>query len=195
MEAIGRNAKETLVQNYERLGLSARLSRRTGGIEKQQHDLTEDGTIPTTRDSLTFTSDKSHKIFKERAVEELRVERDPKTGAILRVLEAKPRPNPLNDSLNAIDDADENNDHEGQPMAETEVVKELEELAAQGEKPAVRKQSDREQEWIEKLVAKHGDDHQAMFWDRKLNPMQQSVGDIKRRIKKWKSSRQPTEVT
>ena len=48
-------------------------------------------------------------------------------------------------------------------------------------------QSQREREWIERLVGKWGDDWGGMFRDRKLNPHQQTEGDLKRRVEIWKS--------
>jgi len=74
-------------------------------------------------------------------------------------------------------------------------VRELKEVAAHEVKKAPRHQSHREQEWIERLVTKHGDNYKAMFWDKKLNPMQQSEGDIKKRVRKWKASRNVIDVT
>ena len=72
------------------------------------------------------------------------------------------------------------------------IVKQLERQAVQeghaveGKKP--RHMSKQEQEWVERLVGIHGDDIGAMVRDMKLNPMQQSAGDLKRRIRKWKES-------
>jgi nucleolar protein 16 len=51
-------------------------------------------------------------------------------------------------------------------------------------------QSRREEEWIEALVEKYGDDYGKMFRDRKLNIWQQSEGDIKKRVKVWRSRRE-----
>lgn len=52
---------------------------------------------------------------------------------------------------------------------------------------APRKQSAREEEWIEKMVEKYGDDYGKMVKDRKLNVMQQSEGDIRRRVQRWRA--------
>jgi nucleolar protein 16 len=68
------------------------------------------------------------------------------------------------------------------------VIQELEEAAKNGARKAPRKQSQREEEWLERLVATYGDDYGRMTRDRKLNPMQQTEADIKKRVKKWKAS-------
>ena len=49
-----------------------------------------------------------------------------------------------------------------------------------------RQQSRREQEWIEALVGKWGEDFRGMVRDRKLNPWQQSEGDLRRRVGRWR---------
>lgn len=71
----------------------------------------------------------------------------------------------------------------------TNVVPALEALASATKKPKPRQQSQFEKEWIERLVAKHGDDIAAMSRDRKLNPRQQTEGDIGRRVKIWREGK------
>lgn len=56
-----------------------------------------------------------------------------------------------------------------------------------------RKQSEREREWCQALVAKHGRDYAAMARDAKLNVMQQSVGDVKKRVSKYLKTEQEDE--
>jgi nucleolar protein 16 len=68
------------------------------------------------------------------------------------------------------------------------VVRQLEAEARRPVEKKVRHQSEREKEWLARLVERHGDDTAAMARDMKLNPMQQTEADIARRIKKWKES-------
>jgi nucleolar protein 16 len=82
---------------------------------------------------------------------------------------------------------DEESEQEWMGFEDTEVVKELKEMAA-SEVKVPRTQSDRESDWVRRMVEKHGDDYESMFWDKTLNIRQQSIGDIKRRIYKWKKS-------
>lgn len=118
-----------------------------------------------------------------------RVERDPETGEIIRVIPGKPRKaNPLNDPLNSDDDGGD----EEMPDAEEEgpegnnIIKELEAQALMVPEKRVRKQSKREKEWIARLVERYGSDYKAMARDRRLNPMQQTEADIARRVRKWR---------
>lgn len=118
----------------------------------------------------------------------MRIQRDPSTGAIRSVLRPSPpkeNHNPLNDPLNAIDDfetGDRNltggNGIVGQLEAEAT------RLAAEPKR--VIKQSKFEAEWVARLVERWGDDVERMALDRRLNPWQQSEGDLRRRIKRWK---------
>ncbi len=118
----------------------------------------------------------------------------------MRILENghNTRANPLNDPLNELDDSDpeEWEGFDNIPAVgngpHTEVLGKLENLASSGVRTTPRKQSQREQEWIQKLVEKYNDDYGKMFRDVKLNPMQQSEGDIKRRVLKWKGTQEKT---
>lgn len=106
----------------------------------------------------------------------------------------KDKPNPLNDPLNDMSDTEVPafNALGHIPKASrsqgksTHVTRQLEELAQSGVKRKPRNQSEREEAWIEALVEKHGDNYGAMFRDRKLNLRQQSEGDIRRRVGKWR---------
>lgn len=118
---------------------------------------------------------------------EARVERDPETGKIIRVIHPASKPNPLNDPLNS-DDEDEEMTDESEEKPKNEIIALLEEQARSGKEKKDRTQSDREREWIERLVEKHADDYQRMMRDRKLNPMQQTAADIKKRVEKWKAN-------
>lgn len=71
---------------------------------------------------------------------------------------------------------------------ENPVIKQLEEAAMNGARKAPRGQSQREQEWVERLVNKYGDDYAKMARDLKLNLMQQTAADIKKRVVKWQKS-------
>ncbi|KAK5799961.1 hypothetical protein VI817_002173 [Penicillium citrinum] len=132
---------------------------------------------------------------------ETKVERDPETGKILRVIRPEDEmvevggrkhkaSNPLNDPLNELSD-DEHafvSAASGGSRNGSAIVQQLEKQAdmenqgVKAKKP--RHQSKREEEWVLRLVEKYGDDYVAMARDRKLNPMQQSVGDLRRRVNK-----------
>ncbi|KAH8433034.1 nucleolar protein 16 [Aspergillus melleus] len=178
--------KLTLTQNYRRLGLTHRLNAPAGGAEKRPN---KDGGIDVAPENSLHIKGSSEATAKQLGLGEVEVERDPETGNIIRVV-SKKRDNPLNDPLNDLSD----NEQDAYGAPKTDIVKQLERQAAQeGEDVKTKKprhQSSREAEWIQRLVDRHGDDIAAMFRDRKLNPMQQSEGDIRRRIKKWKKSQE-----
>jgi len=181
-----RDKSQTLEQNYQRLGLSTKLNSNIARPKRVKGQSTSQ-TETEKHDSLGIASTSAQASSKP---EEVRVERDPETGRILRVLQAednKASRNPLNDPLN--DSSDE--EMEVHETGSSNIVAQLEaqaqkeaEIEAKNKRP--RQQSSREEEWIAKLVEAHGDDFAAMVRDRKLNPMQQSQGDISRRIKRWK---------
>ncbi|KAM0348046.1 hypothetical protein ACHAPU_004549 [Fusarium lateritium] len=172
------NKKETMSQNYRRLGLVARLKAPTGGTEKKVGATT---TRAYPNDPFAIAS------IENAIVSEARVERDA-DGKIIRII-GESKPNPLNDPLNDLD----NSDAEG-PAEEwggiqdddnaTDVIKSLLEQSRQPDLPKKRHQSTREKEWLDKLVARYGDNTAAMAKDRKLNPMQQTASDITKRLRK-----------
>lgn len=131
--------------------------------------------------------------------------RDPETGKILRVVYDSPpagsqkkNKKMLNDPLNELEsDDDEWEDGEGTRNIVTGgsravggIVEQLEAAAMAGiKKTRPRMQSRREEEWIEALVRRWGKNYKGMMRDRRLNPMQQSEGDLRRRIERWKERR------
>ena len=141
---------------------------------------------------------------------EVRVERDAE-GRIVRVLSGG-ADNPLGDPLNELD-SDSESDLEGaglDPRARQNrwedewagiasgsedddndagrpaVIRELEREARRPVYKLPRQQSGRELGWLERLVEAHGEDTEAMARDGRLNPMQQTAGDLARRIRKMK---------
>ncbi|KAM0434134.1 hypothetical protein ACHAPT_004079 [Fusarium lateritium] len=173
------NKNETLAQNYRRLGLLARLKAPTGGTEKLLGATT---TRTSPKDPFGIAT------VENAIVSEARVERDA-DGKIVRIL-GQAKPNPLNDPLNDLDaDSDEEPAEEWGGIEDddaetTDVVKSLIEESRAPVEKKVRHQSGREKEWLDKLVAKYGDDTTGMAKDRKLNPMQQTAADIAKRIRK-----------
>lgn len=177
----------TLSQNYRQLGLIAKINSRAGGTEKLPSNIGE--TANSTSDPLSalsvFTknaSDAAHTVTQ--------VERDPTTGAILRVVQPKAKKyNPLNDPLNEVEDEEEEN----RAAASTKknptngVVRALEVQASNEAEKRPRQQSQREKEWIAGLVEKYGDDVRSMVRDKKANPYQQTEADIRKRIERWKN--------
>lgn len=70
---------------------------------------------------------------------------------------------------------------------DTGIIKDLEASAKLEKKKRPRLQSEREREWCRRLVKRWGDDWGGMGRDRRLNPLQQSVGDLRRRIEVWRA--------
>ena len=165
------------------------MNSATGGIEK----------LRPGKESKTSTINKlaiANAFPTTIAPTEARVERDPETGKILRVIHAtSSRPNPLNDPLNSDseEDGDVNAEEfdglDGEGREQNDVIRRLEEQAARQPEKKERSQSEREKEWIERLVGRWGEDYAKMARDRKLNPMQQTEKDIARRVSKWKAKR------
>ena len=175
-----------------------RLKAPTGGVEKRPSD------SKNNNDSLYIKG--SAEAVTKRSLGEAKVERDPETGKILRVLRdddeieaagrKRRRANPLDDPLNDLFEDGEQGLEQlgGEQEHDSHVVRQLElQLQREEEQDKMKKprhQSTREGEWISRLVERYGDDYEAMARDMKLNPMQQTEGDLRRRIRKWRSSHQ-----
>ncbi|MCJ1398553.1 Nucleolar protein 16 [Xylographa trunciseda] len=175
----------TLSQNYRQLGLTSKLNARTGGIEKlgsQVEDNPKHAVQATDRLSV------ASKLPTSIKPSEARIERDASTGAILRVIHSQTAtPNPLNDPLNKVPKA---HDEDYPPVHFIGgIIPDLEEQASMEIKARPRRQSKREEDWISDLVHKYGDDYSRMMRDRKLNPYQQSEGDLRRRVRIWKEKK------
>ncbi|KAL2038208.1 hypothetical protein N7G274_009156 [Stereocaulon virgatum] len=186
------NPKLTLSQNYRRLGLSSRLNSHTGGTEVASIQ-NDEGSSQRRSSGLAIPSSKAPKAL---GTEEVRVVRDPKTGAIVSVQDGrkeKANRNPLGDPLNELSNSEDEDDGEDRDVGNEGgrrrgIVPELEEAAKYSKKKRPRQQSQGEREWIARLVERWGDDWGAMFRDRRLNPRQQTEGDLKRRVGLWKRS-------
>jgi len=203
---------QTLEQNYKRLGLTAKLNKHTGGVEKKAQDVQrmreqmedEAEGRPRKDDALAINTARNRK---ERLdVQEAKIERDPKTGRILRVIEPEGgmrKANPLNDPLNELDTDEEDDDGRKELFdqhghvvpdagegveAMTDVVKKLEQEASKPVAKRKQHQSEGERAFVVELVKKYGDDFEKMARDTEINYMQRSQGDLKRRVKKWRES-------
>lgn len=163
------------------------MNSSSGGTEKLPHLRSETATSTSSKLAI------ANAIPKTIEPGEARVERDPTTGKILRVIHDEGRrDNPLNDPLNDVEDEVEDGrrgvgegEGEGEGNANS-VVRELERQAGMGREKKKRKQSEREREWIERLVGRWGEEFGKMARDRRLNPMQQTEADIRRRVGKWR---------
>lgn len=164
----------TLQQNYKRLGLASKLSHIAGGQEQKVETLTQIRERKAKEDEFSIKPADIENIDDPNSIPEgeARLVRDPETNEITKILYGAMK-------VPARNKSDE--------IEKPEVIKQLEEY---GEKYSKikhdRVQSEREQDWIKALYEKHGDDYEKMKWDKKLNINQQSAGDLKRRIQKWK---------
>lgn len=174
----------------------------TGGGEKKTTPNDQDGHQPITTDGFPMPKNRKTTTL---VPTETKVERDPQTGRILRIVRSdggsedatarKRKLNPLNDPLENLSDQEETSAMSTRPsdiVAELEVQAE-EEAVTLARKRRPRQQSKREEEWMARLAGKYGDDIRAMARDVKLNPMQQSEGDLRRRLKKWKENKQRSD--
>lgn len=201
----------TLTQNYERLGLVAKLNSRSGGRERRIGGSTEMPEEPllVTPSGIPRGSGKKGAAAPGTTAAEVKVERDPVTGAILRILadstSSKKDRNPLNDPLRELDESEDEEDFaefgaedDGHGSARalkrqshpgrTPIARELQDEADLAAPRRPRQQSEREKDWVRRLVDVHGDNYTRMARDRKLNPMQQTEADIRKRVRAWRAA-------
>ncbi|KAJ5864927.1 Ribosome biogenesis protein Nop16 [Penicillium soppii] len=124
----------TLTQNYQRLGLMHKLNAPSGGRERLP---VHDEQYPENKNSLHIRGSAKADAAK-LDLGTTRVERDPETGAILRVIHEnednievagrqRSRKNPLNDPLNDI----EGGNGDSNLLADSVIVQQLERQADQ----------------------------------------------------------------
>ncbi|KAF7723919.1 Nucleolar protein 16 [Apophysomyces ossiformis] len=166
--------KQTLKQNYERLGLLTSLNGVSGGREKLVPPKKEEAMDTEEGEELKeLTEEEIEKVKKSLRPGEGLIQRDDE-GNVIRVIvgERKTHDEILDEEFPVVE-------------AKTDVVRELEARAACAIKRE-RHQTEYEKDWIAQLIAKHGDDYEAMFWDKKLNIYQQTANQLKRKCEKYK---------
>ncbi|KAL6950891.1 hypothetical protein ACO0QE_000173 [Hanseniaspora vineae] len=196
---------QTLAQNYKRLGLKSKLGTAAGG---QEADLSskimkkslvraqtiadmdsDDEDVDDAASGADFINPEelnSDGEFDEAKIPagEARIKRD-SDGQVVKVIYGSKKFD-IDESVEVLKKAEQNKNAQ-KNKAETQVVQQLEEYA---NRPIVRHErveSEREDEWLEKLYKKHGSNYKKMFFDSKLNIYQQSEGDLKKRVEKWKA--------
>lgn len=188
----------SMAQNYKKLGLATKTgSKKVRGLEE---DLREKSLRLTIQQGKNPHDQELRDLMEQQEREELdrnnivvNDRKIPKLGAgeafivrgddgqVVEVIYGKDH------QVGSDDEEEEWTGFEDQPEEEdTETIKILQARAERAvANPHI--QSEREQSWIEQLIEKHGDDVDGMFWDKELNIYQQSRGDLKKRIKKWKA--------
>lgn len=163
----------TMAQNYKKLGLTVKLGTPAGGVEKSIES-------PVFKHALGIQQQNTQVPDEELQPHDIpageaRIIRDSE-GEVLKVIYG---------TKTTLDD-DMTLTEQPKTQPKTEVVRQLEEYATTRHSVKERNQSTREEVWLEALYDKYGDEYEKMKWDKKLNLYQQSAGDLKRRILKWK---------
>lgn len=181
-----RDRKQTLSQNYRRLGLVSRLGKSTGGVEKSVSAAAQ-------RKGPDGGGKKKGEKKKKLAPGEARIIRD-EEGKVIQVIYGKSAEEALDSDSDSDSDEAEQGEEEFTGCAggrgEMGIVKRLEAQAAIGERKNRKTLCPGEMDWISRLVEKYGEDgYEGMVRDRKLNVYQQTLGDIRRRVAIWKKQR------
>ena len=192
----------TMKQNYKNLGLRAKLQTPSGGQEVDYSKVAEKVPVKSVVDEEGSDEDdelnednedeeqnneteanNGDEEFDENKIPEgeARIQRD-EDGNVIKVVYGKLKKFDIDEDVETL----KKQAAEEEEETKTDVVRELELYASRPEVTDARIQSEREEEWLERLYKKHGNNYQKMFFDKKLNIYQQSVGDIKRRLNIWK---------
>ncbi|CUS21938.1 LAQU0S04e04280g1_1 [Lachancea quebecensis] len=176
----------TLSQNYEKLGLRSKLQDPAGGKEASLEKVIAKEPLAKTpfsgdsdeewdSDSDNSTRNAADDVVSEENIPlgEARILRD-NEGNVLKIVYGKKDVGGGDESSAVVS------------QQETTTVKELKAFAARPVVTKVRTPSEREELWLKSLYEKHGDDYRKMFFDKKLNVMQQTEADIRKRVIKWK---------
>ncbi|EEQ40055.1 putative nucleolar protein [Clavispora lusitaniae] len=164
--------KLTLEQNYKKLGLTVRLGKPAGGQEAEVKTLTEQR---KEREGQEAKQAKPEDIANETDPEkipegEARLIRDPETNEVVQVIYGRMKAAPKT-----------------QETSQPSIIDELIEFNNRSAKaPKHKAPTPREVSWIEQLHEKYGDDYESMRWDKKLNPMFMTTGQLKKKMAQWK---------
>lgn len=156
--------------------MARQLGSFTGGEEKKFH------TYKELEEQEEQERLKNENRSDELEAGEARIVRD-EEGNVVKIIYGEEEEIDSDDETRFNRDDD---DDEDQP----EGLKKLIALSKQEVVKKDRIQSEAEEDWISALVEKHGDDYEAMKWDKKLNIYQQSVGDLRKRAIKWKKAQE-----
>ncbi|KAJ2004191.1 Nucleolar protein 16 [Coemansia thaxteri] len=167
------DVKLTVSENYRNLGLVSRLNGVSGGIVKN---------IIPTGDDEDGKEDLAGRFREDMTEEELRkaipqgygiIERDDQGNVVNVIMAAEPA-DPLD------------SDYEEAPTApKKEGARILEEYANTMDGPKERWMSVGERRKLQELVDKHGDNYEAMFWDKELNLHQLTKRQIQKKVLKY----------
>lgn len=148
--------KQTLQQNYKRLGLvtNPNINPSSGGVEKLYPETPKTESVD------------QHGLKANEAI----IKRDAQ-GNVTDIIYST-----VNDTPDTV------------MLEKTETVKALEQRASMC-KQVPREASDGEADWLRRITEKYGDDYTRAARDRKLNPMQQTAANIKKRISKARLAR------
>ncbi|KAL1932879.1 hypothetical protein VTP01DRAFT_8557 [Rhizomucor pusillus] len=168
------NKKQTLLQNYRRLGLLTKLNGVAGGKEKTEVEKQE------TQEEKELTEEDIEKIKKTLKPGEGLIQRDDE-GNVIRVIVGEQKSH------------DEILDEEPEPVeAKTQVVRELEEMASRGVTHD-QYMSRYQEQWMQRLYEKYGDDFDAMMRDTKLNVYQHTAAQLRRKFQLYQKTHNQQE--